>query len=654
MSLVVSIALTHIRARMRQTLVGLMGVATGVGFSVMMAALMEGSQRDFVAQLVDAMPHISVTDQRREPPPQPAEEVFDLAQIHGLTTPVIRPGIKNPYALIASIESWVPGAVAPSVQSKAVLRFAGRDTAASIIGIDPRREPNVSKLSSQIVSGSLNDLYKSSNAIILGSGLAKKIGARVGNSVTLVGGNGRTISANVVALSRTGINQLDENQAHTLIKTAQILAGQTGLVNEIRVRTRDAMGAREVAERIEAETRYKSVSWLEANEDLLSAFQIRNFIMFAVVGAILLVASFGTYNIISTITHEKTRDIAILKSLGLPSRTVRRIFVLEALIIGVMGVIAGWVLGYVMSLGMGQVEFKSPFMDATRLPILYSPLHYILAGAVALAASAIAGFFPARKAARRAAGRDHQGRVMSAPAQSTPLEGRHVGPLLETRAVTRVIGGDIPTTLVAGIDFAVQPGEFVAVTGPSGSGKSSLLYLLGLLDKPTTGEVFLDGEATNRLGEDARAAMRLSKLGFVFQFHFLLPEFSALENVMLPMRALGALSEKDMRARATDILASLGLADHARKRPDQMSGGQRQRVAIARALANDPIVILADEPTGNLDTASSAQVLSIMRNLVDSSRSEHGKAIVIVTHDLELAAKADRRVHIVDGRIAAV
>lgn len=399
MNLVVSIALTHIRARMRQTLVGLMGVATGVGFSVMMAALMEGSQRDFVAQLVDAMPHISVTDQRREPPPQPAEEVFDLAQIHGLTTPVIRPGIKNPYALIASIESWVPGAVAPSVQSKAVLRFAGRDTAASIIGIDPRREPNVSKLSSQIVSGSLNDLYKSSNAIILGSGLAKKIGARVGNSVTLVGGNGRTISANVVALSRTGINQLDENQAHTLIKTAQILAGQTGLVNEIRVRTRDAMGAREVAERIEAETRYKSVSWLEANEDLLSAFQIRNFIMFAVVGAILLVASFGTYNIISTITHEKTRDIAILKSLGLPSRTVRRIFVLEALIIGVMGVLAGWVLGYVMSLGMGQVEFRSPFMDATRLPILYSPLHYILAGAVALGASAIAGFFPARKAA---------------------------------------------------------------------------------------------------------------------------------------------------------------------------------------------------------------------------------------------------------------
>jgi lipoprotein-releasing system ATP-binding protein len=232
-------------------------------------------------------------------------------------------------------------------------------------------------------------------------------------------------------------------------------------------------------------------------------------------------------------------------------------------------------------------------------------------------------------------------------------EALHPEALIETRGVTRVIGGDVPATLVAGIDFAVQPGEFVAVTGPSGSGKSSLLYLLGLLDKPTTGEVFINGQATSDLSEDARAALRLSGLGFVFQFHFLLPEFSALENVMLPMRALGVRSEKEMRTRALDILASLGLADHAHKRPDQMSGGQRQRVAIARALANDPLVILADEPTGNLDTQSSAQVLSIMRNLADSSRAGRGKAIVIVTHDLDLAAKADRRVHIVDGRIEA-
>jgi lipoprotein-releasing system ATP-binding protein len=227
------------------------------------------------------------------------------------------------------------------------------------------------------------------------------------------------------------------------------------------------------------------------------------------------------------------------------------------------------------------------------------------------------------------------------------------GPLLESRAVTRVIEGEQPTTLVAGVDFAVMPGEFVAVTGPSGSGKSSLLYLLGLLDTPTTGEVFLDGAPTSALGEEARAALRLESLGFVFQFHFLLPEFTALDNVLLPMRALGRMSENDMQERAKSILASLGLAEHMRKRPDQMSGGQRQRVAIARALANDPKVILADEPTGNLDTRSSAQVLGILRDLVNSSRLGHGKAVVVVTHDLDLAAKADRRVHIVDGKIEA-
>jgi lipoprotein-releasing system ATP-binding protein len=225
-------------------------------------------------------------------------------------------------------------------------------------------------------------------------------------------------------------------------------------------------------------------------------------------------------------------------------------------------------------------------------------------------------------------------------------------PLIETRGATRVIDGDVPTTLVAGIDFAVQPGEFVAVTGPSGSGKSSLLYLLGLLDKPTKGEVYVNGQATSGLSEDARAGLRLATLGFVFQFHFLLPEFSALDNVMLPMRALGRLTEAQMRARAMEILSSLGLPEQARKRPDQMSGGQRQRVAIARALANDPLVILADEPTGNLDTQSSAQVLQILRKLVDTAAGR-GKAVVIVTHDLDLAAQADRRVHIVDGRIAA-
>jgi lipoprotein-releasing system ATP-binding protein len=239
--------------------------------------------------------------------------------------------------------------------------------------------------------------------------------------------------------------------------------------------------------------------------------------------------------------------------------------------------------------------------------------------------------------------------MMDGPARAsrTAGDGDARAPLIETRAMTKLIGEEIVTTLVRDIDLAIYPGEFVAVTGPSGSGKSSLLYLLGLLDVPTSGEVLIEGRAASSLDEVARAKLRLSLLGFVFQFHFLLPEFTAIDNVMLPMRALGRLNDEQRRARALELLSSLGLAEHAWKRPGQLSGGQRQRVAIARALANDPLVILADEPTGNLDTASSEQVLTIFRRLVD----ETGRAIVFVTHDLSLAARADRQIHIVDGRI---
>jgi lipoprotein-releasing system ATP-binding protein len=206
----------------------------------------------------------------------------------------------------------------------------------------------------------------------------------------------------------------------------------------------------------------------------------------------------------------------------------------------------------------------------------------------------------------------------------------------------------VPTTLVRNIDLIVRENEFVAITGPSGSGKSSLLYLLGLLDLPSSGEVLIGGKATAYMDEDERARTRLSKLGFVFQFHFLLPEFSILDNVALPMRALGELPGSAIHDRAHELLASLGLSDHVNKRPDQLSGGQRQRVAVARALANDPAVILADEPTGSLDSKSSEQVFQLLREIVD-----RGRTVVAVTHDLQLAARMDRRVHLIDGAVAS-
>jgi lipoprotein-releasing system ATP-binding protein len=218
---------------------------------------------------------------------------------------------------------------------------------------------------------------------------------------------------------------------------------------------------------------------------------------------------------------------------------------------------------------------------------------------------------------------------------------------LQTVGLVKRVKGAVSATLVDGIDLEVKQGEFVAITGPSGSGKSSLLYLLGLLDAPTEGELYIDGQATSRLSDSQRADLRLSTLGFVFQFHFLLPEFPALNNVLLPMRALGRLSPAAMRAKAVALLSSLGLKEAVNKLPSQLSGGQRQRVAIARALANDPQILIADEPTGNLDSASTDQVFSILRDVARQNRT-----VVVVTHDLGLAARADRTVRIVDGKIA--
>jgi lipoprotein-releasing system ATP-binding protein len=219
--------------------------------------------------------------------------------------------------------------------------------------------------------------------------------------------------------------------------------------------------------------------------------------------------------------------------------------------------------------------------------------------------------------------------------------------LLEAQHITRRLPEGV--TLVADASLRVERGEFIAITGPSGSGKSSLLYLLGLLDRPSEGRVLLEGRDTASLSAAELANLRLARLGFVFQFHFLLPEFSTLDNVLIPIRRLGRLKDGAARAQAMKLLEALGMAEAAAKLPEQLSGGMRQRAAIARALANDPAIILADEPTGNLDTRNAAAVFDIFARLA----AEEGRAILVVTHDAELAKRANRRVHLVDGRIVS-
>jgi lipoprotein-releasing system ATP-binding protein len=206
--------------------------------------------------------------------------------------------------------------------------------------------------------------------------------------------------------------------------------------------------------------------------------------------------------------------------------------------------------------------------------------------------------------------------------------------------------GEATLEILSGAELAIWPGQSVALVGPSGAGKSTLLHIAGLLEHADAGEVFLDGTATSTLSDAERTKMRRTEIGFVYQFHHLLPEFTAVENVMLPQMIRG-LSAKEARQRAAELLGYLGLKARLEHRPGELSGGEQQRVAIARAVANAPRLLLADEPTGNLDPRTSAHVFGALEQLVRAS----GFAAMIATHNMELARRMDRRVTIEDGRI---
>jgi len=218
-------------------------------------------------------------------------------------------------------------------------------------------------------------------------------------------------------------------------------------------------------------------------------------------------------------------------------------------------------------------------------------------------------------------------------------------PIIHAEALTKVVkSGDAPLTILDGVTFAVEPGASLAIVGASGSGKTTLLGLLAGLDRPTSGEVHIDGAALSALDEDALAAMRQRLLGFVFQSFQLLPALTALENVMLPLELAGAADAED---RARTWLDRVGLGRRMTHYPRQLSGGEQQRVAIARAFAGEPKLLMADEPTGNLDGATGVEVADLMFRL----NREHGTTLVLVTHDVDLAARCGRRLSLAVGRV---
>lgn len=220
---------------------------------------------------------------------------------------------------------------------------------------------------------------------------------------------------------------------------------------------------------------------------------------------------------------------------------------------------------------------------------------------------------------------------------------------LEAIRKSYAIGTPVETEVLHGIDLTIRAGEFVALIGPSGSGKSTLLNIIGLLDSPTSGRLQVNGEETTRLDDAARTRLRGHAIGFVFQYHYLISAFTAAENVMMPMLVDRGHADRQMEQRADELLDWVGLSRWRNNRATNMSGGQQQRVAIARALAMEPALVLADEPTGNLDTASADSVFALLRRI----NAERGTTFLVVTHNMALAERCDRIVELVDGQINA-
>ncbi|MBG6146227.1 lipoprotein-releasing system permease protein [Labrenzia sp. EL_142] len=399
--LLLRIAATHVRNRMRQTVVSTLGVALGVGFSVAMASLMEGSQRDFMTTLIEAIPHVEILDEQRKPAEQPATAKYDAVAFHGLRPLEDLRGIRNPTEAIASLRDWVLGDFAQRLSGQAVLRYSGQDIGMTLVGVVPRRELLVSKVREDMRAGSFEALDTTANGLVIGGKAASRLGAELGDTVTLTSANGIAKRFKIVGLFHTGITTSDEGLAYAPLKSVQILLEKPDIINSISIRLADIRQANDVAARAERQLGYKAVSWEEANEGLMEAFVVRNAIMYTVVGAILVVAGFGIFNIVSTIVHEKARDIAILKSLGFPESDIQQIFVLEGLVIGILGALAGCLLGFGLSSYLATVKFEvTTDIEMTRLPIHFSYIHYVLSCFLALFSSAIAGLIPARKAAK--------------------------------------------------------------------------------------------------------------------------------------------------------------------------------------------------------------------------------------------------------------
>lgn len=402
-ALLVGIAARHLVARRRQSIVSLLGVVLGVSFFLAISAMMRGSERDIVRRLVDNAPHIVVEDQYRNPTPQPLRRRFPDAaiELHHVVPQTETRGIRG-YPRMLDFLRRTPGLQASALLTgQALMTFAGKDRAVGLNGIVASEYTRVSTIRQYIVRGALEDIEVNPNGIVVGDELARLLSVSMNDNVRIASTTGSVRTFKIVGLFHTGRSDVDAGQAFMALKRVQSLLDRPNRINTIVIRLANPDGAQVEAARIERHVQYKAVSWQERSEDLMSALALRRIIMYAVVGAVLVVAAFGIYNVISTVVLEKQRDIAILRAMGFAPRDIERMFLAQGVLIGVIGSAFGIGLGCGLMAGLMRIRFRFPgSTDVTYMAIDWSVLQFVLAGSVAMLAAMTAAYLPARRAAK--------------------------------------------------------------------------------------------------------------------------------------------------------------------------------------------------------------------------------------------------------------
>jgi lipoprotein-releasing system permease protein len=403
MHLYLFIAVKHILARKRQSIVSLLGIIIGVAFFLAISSLMQGSQKDFIRRLIDNSPHVTVSDEYREAKKQPAEKLFPGAAIEmrGLQPQTESRGIRGYKQIVESLRAMPGVLAAPTLNGSAILNFAGRDEDIKLTGMNPADMAALTTIDDYMVEGSLNDLLSDRNGIVLGRAFMQRMSLKLNDTVTLASATGQVRVFKIVGVFQTGRSDYDRRQGFVDIKRVQAMTNRMNRANSIIIKLEKPDTAQEIARNLESRIGYKTESWQEKSQDIMSTLIIRNIIMYSVVSAVLIVAAFGIYNIISTIVMEKHRDIAILKSMGFRSADIQKIFLLQGAALGFAGVGFGLPLGCAMMLGLMQIKFKPPgSTEIINMPVDWAAPQFLIAAAFAFFAALLASYLPARKAAQ--------------------------------------------------------------------------------------------------------------------------------------------------------------------------------------------------------------------------------------------------------------